>query len=96
MYYERATSGSRLSRTLDDMKVRLIWIGLGLVTAAILGLYVAISGSPIRTSATIGGASLLDDNRIEVYLDCGSDVVWDVDESPDRVAGGRSHVPPTG
>jgi hypothetical protein len=28
---------------------------------------------------------MLDDNRIEVYLDCGSSVVWDVDESPERV-----------
>jgi hypothetical protein len=67
------------------MTRRVIWIGLGLVTATILGLFVAQSGSPIRTSATIGGASLLDDDRIEVYLDCGSGVVWDVDESPDWV-----------
>lgn len=67
------------------MTRRLIWIALGLATFAIVGLFVAISGSPIRTSAAIGGASLLDDHRIEVYLDCGSGVVWDVDESPERV-----------
>jgi hypothetical protein len=67
------------------MTHRVIWVGLGVVTVAIVGLFVAQSGSPIRTSATIGGASLLEDDRIEVYLDCGSGVVWDVDEFPDRV-----------
>ena len=67
------------------MTRRAIWIGLGLVTATILGLFVAQSGSPIRTSATILVAVLIDDDRIEVGLDCGSGVVWDVDEFPDRV-----------
>lgn len=52
---------------------------------AIAGLFVAMSGSPIRTSAAISTAVLLDDNQIEVGLACGSGVVWEVDESPDRV-----------
>ena len=63
----------------------MVWLGLGMVVATILGLYVAVSGSPIRTSATIGVAVLIDDDRIEVSLDCGSGVVWELDESPDRV-----------
>ena len=67
------------------MRHRMVWIGLGLVVATIVGLFVAQSGSPIRTSATVGVAALLDDNRIEVGLECGSGVVWDVAESPERV-----------
>lgn len=65
--------------------MRARWTVLGLAIVIVVGLFVAISGSPIRTSAEIGGASLIDDDRIEVWLGCGTGVVWDVDELPDRV-----------
>ena len=83
MCYARKGAGSP---TLPSMSARLVWIVLGLVAATIVGLFVAQSGSPIRTSATIGVASLIDDHRIELGLDaCGSSVVWEVEEYPDRV-----------
>lgn len=68
------------------MSRRVVWMSASVVVLAIVvGVLVAMLGSPIRTSGAIHYASLIDDDRIEVGLACGTGVVWDAEESPDRV-----------